>query len=428
MRDGADRAVLEHRTVGREELAVAVEPFTVEHAAVVAGLAEADLHALLAAIRQAGPVAIHTGTGVTMGAINGNVTAWLSWVLMILTGAMNRPGGVWFHPGFNVQLDAFDIPAAPPESLFGPGPRSRPDTQAFLGEWPCAVLPDEIRAGNIRAFLNLGGSLLTSFPDVNVLEPALRSLEVLVTTEIIANPTTAISTHVLPTKDQLERADVTLWDFLVPSVSAQHTCAVVDPVGDRRSAWWVLAELGRRLGYDLADTNASDDEMLARTMAAARCSFDEVAASGFVEVPFEFPAQWVERFLDRSGGWRLAPQLLVDQLANLEPPAPLVLVPRRQSRKLNGALDFLGETAEVMLHPDDARDAGVVDGQVVVVRTERGHLTGTAKVDPAIRRGAVSVPHGHHGTNVNALTDKDVIDPVTGMVRYSCVPVSVEPA
>ncbi len=428
LREGADREVLEHRTVGRDELTVAVEPFTLERVAEVAGLPEEELLSLLGAIRRAGPVAIHTGTGVTMGAANGNVTAWLAWVLMIITGAMNRPGGVWFHPGFNLQFDAFDLPILPVESIFGPGPRSRPDAQAFLGEWPCAVLADEIGAGNIRAFLNLGGSILTSFPDVNVLEPALRSLEVLVTTEIIANPTTAISTHVLPTKDQLERADVSLWDFLMPSVSVQHTPAVVAPVGDRRSAWWVLAEIGRQLGHDLADANATDDEMLAKVMATARCSYDEVAATGFMEVPFDVPAPWVERYLDRSGGWRLAPQLLVDQLGTLEPPAPLVLVPRRQPRKLNGALDFLGETALVLLHPHDASDAGIVDGNPVVVRTSRGQLTGTAKVDPSIRRGVVSIPHGHHGANVNVLTDKDMIDPVTGMTRYSAVPVSVEPA
>ncbi len=147
LHEGADREVLEHRTIGRDELVAAVEPFTGERAAEIAGLRHEDLAALLAAIRRAGPVAIHTGTGVTMGAVNGNVTAWLSWVLMIVTGAMNRPGGVWFHPGFNVQFDSFEIPVLAPESIFGPGPRSRPETQAFLGEWPCAVLPDEIRAG-----------------------------------------------------------------------------------------------------------------------------------------------------------------------------------------------------------------------------------------------------------------------------------------
>jgi anaerobic selenocysteine-containing dehydrogenase len=167
--------------------------------------------------------------------------------------------------------------------------------------------------------------------------------------------------------------------------------------------------------------------MLARTMGAARCSFGEVASSRFVETPLQIPAQWVENYLDRSGGWRLAPQLLVDQMASLEPPAPLVLVPRRQARKLNGALDILGEAAEIILNPDDAGDAGVADRQPVVVRTGRGEITGIAKVDAAIRRGVVSIPHGHHTTNVNALTDKDVIDPVTGMVRYSGVPVSVQP-
>ena len=64
---------------------------------------------------------------------------------------------------------------------------------------------------------------------------------------------TALSTHVLPAKDQLERADVTLWDILSTRVSAQHTPAVVSPAGERRSTWWILAELGRRLGYSLAD-------------------------------------------------------------------------------------------------------------------------------------------------------------------------------
>jgi hypothetical protein len=37
------------------------------------------------------------------------------------------------------------------------------------------------------------------------------------------------------------------------------------------------------------------------------------------------------------------------------------------------------------------------------------------------------VPHGHYSANVNLLTDKDVIDPITGMVRYSGVPVTVHP-
>ena len=276
LRDGADPAVLAARVSGLEELAAAVEPFTLEHAASVADVATTDLQQLLAGVRRADRVAIDTGTGVTMAA-SANVTQWLAWALMALTDSMNRPGGYWFHPGFAHQLEAFELPVSPPDGSFGPGPRSRPETHAFLGEWPCAVLADEIRAGNIRAVLNLGGHLLTAFPDASTLEPALRKLDVFATIEIIANDTTAISTHVLPTKDQLERADVTLWDFLSPRVAAQHTAAIVDPVGDRRSTWWVLAELGRRLGYDLADTRdqqLTDDVMLAKISKRGRRPFE----------------------------------------------------------------------------------------------------------------------------------------------------------
>ena len=427
LKRGANREVLEQRTVGSDALAAAVEPFTLEHAAQVADVPTAELTQLVDAVRRAGRVAVVTGTGVTMSA-GANVAQWLAWTLMIITDSMNRQGGVWFHPGFGFQLESFELPVSEPDALFGPAPPTRPESRSFLREWPCAVLGDEIRAGNIRAVLNLGGHLVTAFPDANALVPALESLEVFATIEIIGNDTTALSTHVLPTKDQLERADVTLWDFLLPVVAAQHTPPIVDPVGDRRSTWWVLAELGRRLGFDLAETSgehATDAAMLAKLTAGGRCTFDEVAAAGWVEEPHELEAPWVEQHLDRLGGWRIAPPLLVDQLAGLEAPAPLVLTPRRQLRHLNSQLDFLGEVVEVIIHPTDATSAGVADGQSVIVRSAQGELVGIAKVEPTTRAGTVSVPHGHQRANVNVLTCKDDIDPTTGMAHYSGIPVSL---
>jgi anaerobic selenocysteine-containing dehydrogenase len=136
----------------------------------------------------------------------------------------------------------------------------------------------------------------------------------------------------------------------------------------------------------------------------------------------------VEEHLDRLGGWRVAPQLLVEQLAALATPASLVLVPRRQARHLNSQLDFLGEELEVIVHPDDAAAARVVDGEPVAVASAGGVVVGIAKFDPSMRRGAVSVPHGHQRANVNLLTDKDDIDRVTGMAHYSGIPVTIRPA
>jgi anaerobic selenocysteine-containing dehydrogenase len=424
LRYGADPDV---PTQDADRLVAAVEPFTLQHSAAVADVSEAQLTQLLASIRRAGRIAVDTGTGITMSP-SANVTQWLSWALLILTGSMNRTGGVWFHPGFAYQLETFELPVSPPEGSFGPGPRSRPETQSFLREWPCAVLPDEINAGNIRAFLNLGGSLVTAFPNAGSLVPALNKLDVLVTTEILPNETTALSTHVLPTKDQLERPDITLWDILAPQISAQHTPAVVSPVGERRSMWWVLAEIGRRLGHELADSSATDEAMLALVGSGVRGGYDELTANGWAEAPVELPAPWVEDHVERMGGWRLAPRLLAEQLEALREPAPLVLVPRRQMSRLNSQLEFLGEAPEVVVHPDDAAAAGLSDNALLIVRSEHGELTGIAKVDASVRRGAVSVPHGHAGANVNLLTSKDDIDLVTGMTRYSGIPVTLHPA
>lgn len=419
---------------GVDALRDAVEPFTLEHTATLADVSESELRRLSAAVRAAKCVAVETGTGVTMTAERANVTQWLAWVLMILTGAMNRPGGTWFHPGFAYQLEAFGdlLPITPIEGSFGPGPSSRPEAQAFINEWPCAVLPDEIAAGNVRALINVGGSLVTSFPETGKLIPALQDLEVFATTEIINNETTQLATHVLPTKDPLERPDITIHDILSSRVSVQYSPAVVNPVGERRSMWWVFAELGRRLGYELGSLGdpdtSTDDDVLAVLLSGARTKYDEVAAAGWAEVPRELPARWVDEHVERMGGWRVAPPLLVDQLAALEPPAPLVMVPRRQRKKLNGQLDFLGEPAEILINPVDGAAAGLVSGQRVTVRSANGELTGVAKVDGSMRRGAVSIPHGHHDANVNRLTNKDDIDRVTGMVRYSGIPVSLHPA
>jgi anaerobic selenocysteine-containing dehydrogenase len=194
----------------------------------------------------------------------------------------------------------------------------------------------------------------------------------------------------------------------------------------------VLAELGRRLGHDFADrlptddTPASDDNVLSKQVSRGRCSWDELQDSEYVERPLEFPAPWVENFLERSGGWRLAPAQMVEQLASLAEPPALALVPRRQKLHVNSQLTFLGDRPEVLLHPDDAAAAKVADGEQVIVRSSSGQIVAYAKVDPGIRAGVVSVPHGYETANVNVLTNHLDTDPLTGMAHYSGVAVEIE--
>lgn len=422
---------------GMEELRAALAGYDCAKAAAIAGVGEQEMQELLAAIRRNGRVVVETGTGITMSA-GCNLTQWFAWVLMVLTGAMNRKGGAWFHPGFLNPYEKFELPVM---DAWTPGPKTRPDVLGIIGDWPCAVLPAEIDAGNIRALMNFGGSMLRSFPDSNALAASLRKLELNVDTDIVENETTALSTHVLPTKGAVERAEIQRWDTLAWNVSMQFTPPLVKPIGERRSAWWVISQIMRRAGLKVADHVPQDDQqqgadefMLAQQFKNARCSFEEVRSKRYVEFPLEFPAPWLDAHIARIGGWRLAHPRLLEQWegmrrgdeAALGEPKRLCYSSRRQRRKFNAQLSFLGAPADIILHPEDAAAHGIEEGQRVRVHNARGEIVVTATLDAGMRRGVASISHGHETANVNLLTSVEDVDPLGGMALYTGVPIAME--
>ncbi|MFM5908899.1 MAG: molybdopterin-dependent oxidoreductase, partial [Novosphingobium sp.] len=425
---------------GLDELRAALDGVTLARAAEISGVPESDIVNLLAAIRRHGKCAIETGTGVTMS-VGCNITHLFAWTIMVLTGSMNARGGAWFHPGAIHQFETFDLPIL--DSAFTPGPKTRPDVTGILGEWPCAVLPPEIEAGNIRALFNFGGHIIRSFPDTNALSAALPKLEFHVNTEIAHTESTAFATHILPPKYGLERHELIRWDTLGWNVNLQYSPPLVEPMGDRRSAWWILSQIMSRAGLPVPDylpesdlVPGADEYMLSRLMQHARCSFEELQEKRIVEFPMEFPADWVERHFERLGGWRLAVPELLGQWQKLrgEDEAfigrnkPLVYTSRRQRRKFNGQVDFFEVPADIILHPETAAERGIEHGQKVRVYNKSGEIFLTAVVDPGARRGICSIPHGHEHANVNLLTSADDMDLLTGMALYTGVTVEAEPA
>jgi anaerobic selenocysteine-containing dehydrogenase len=219
-----------------------------------------------------------------------------------------------------------------------------------------------------------------------------------------------------------------------------HTPALVEPQGERRSAWWVISQIMKRTGLPVPDyvpesdqAEGADEAMLAALMPGARASYEEVAATGAVVLPMEFPAPWVDEHVARMGGWKLAPPALVafwqelraEDEAALGKPRPLCFISRRQRRKLNAALSFLGSPADIILHPADAEANGIVHGDKVNVSTTRGEIVLTANVSDTIRPGVASIPHGHEVANVNLLTSVENVDRLTGMVLYTGIPIEI---
>src|SRR4029077_13264856 len=98
--------------------------FDARSAAAATGLAPSDLADLVAAVRRAGRVAVVTGTGATMGA-NANLLEWFAAALIVVTGSLDQPGGMWCNPGLLARLDEAGIDGRKRKPA-QPGPPGRP--------------------------------------------------------------------------------------------------------------------------------------------------------------------------------------------------------------------------------------------------------------------------------------------------------------
>ncbi|SEG71114.1 Anaerobic selenocysteine-containing dehydrogenase [Thermomonospora echinospora] len=135
--------------------------------------------------------------------------------------------------------------------------------------------------------------------------------------------------------------------------------------------------------------------------------------------------------------------------ADLGAPAPqgLVLIGRRHLRSNNSWLHNVPELVggsnrcTLQLNPADAARLGVAAGDLVRVTSRAGTLDAVAEPTDTVMTGVVSLPHGwghdrpgtrtrvageHAGVNVNAVTDEQEIDPLSGNAVFNGVPVTVE--
>ncbi len=87
------------RLGGLDELTAAVAGFDLDTASARTGLPPWQIAHLDSLIDRFGRLAVVTGTGTTMSP-PANVVEWFSWALMLVTDSFDRPGGVWFNPGF----------------------------------------------------------------------------------------------------------------------------------------------------------------------------------------------------------------------------------------------------------------------------------------------------------------------------------------
>jgi anaerobic selenocysteine-containing dehydrogenase len=99
-----------------------------------------------------------------------------------------------------------------------------------------------------------------------------------------------------------------------------------------------------------------------------------------------------------------------------------------------------GERCTLLLHPADAQQYGIEDGEMVDVTSATGTISIKAEVKEDMMPGVVSIPHGwghartgvkmevaqaHPGVSINDLTIPGFVDQLSGNAAFSGVPVRV---
>ncbi len=439
LRDGFDAYEVESacRAADVEHLRSVLEPFDLGLATQRTRLEERDLLDLLAAIKRHGKVSFLPGTGISFSP-DAVVTYWLIWVVSILTGSLDRQGGMRFLPANSSMMDGPQWEGhAPEDGSTGPGPASRPELGEIFTERPSVAMVDEIEAGNIRALIVVGADPIGAAPEAERLRAALASLEVLVVIDILEWELTDIATHVVPCTWQTERHDMRF----LPQYGFERayvSTAIVEPGAQRRHVWQVLSAVGSRMGFDIlsvipgVDAESLTDRELMYAITRLTCGDAEaVFEAGVDGRDVDFRYGWFHEKALPDGKWRLAPRVLTERLPSLVRRTDVAgprLINGRTIESVNSAHYGVadGEGApRIRISTDVARERAIKTGDRVRVHTERGEVIGEVLVDHSMARETVWIPHGWHSHNVNRLTSP-VPDLLTGQPSVTAVPVEVE--
>lgn len=459
-----DHAFCADHVEGLAELTAAVAPFTEEMVESRAALAPGLLRRAAEMFARDGRRGCAGGgTGPNMAA-HSNLAEHLIEALNVVCGRLNRAGEP--VPKLSVLNPQRTVHAEvrPPKRTWETGHRGTGGTGTMFGEMMTATLADEmLHPGGVRALFCVGSNPANALPDQRHAIAALRSLDLLVTSDVLWSETAQLADVVFAVQQPFERPDHTQFlealGFEEPY--AQYTPALVPPPAgsDVVDDWLVYYRLAQRLGLQLSLGGALDmavtpdsDTLLARLAAGSAVPLDTVKAhpSGLspdLATPLIAPAR-----PGRGDRLALAPADVLGDLAVVAaaPDQPLVrghaathlLVSRRERETMNSFGRDLSSTRKRLprnmarLHPDDLAALGLRAGCLIRITGEHDSIVAEACADAAVRPGVLSMPHGWGGLpdtadpRMGASTarlvarDRDV-QTINHMPRLSGIPIIV---
>jgi formate dehydrogenase major subunit len=443
-----DEEFVRDRTSGFEALAENVRSYSPEAMAPICGIDAQTIRAVARRYATSAASMIFWGMGISQH-VHGTDNARCLIALALSTGQIGRPG-TGLHPlrGQNNVQGASDSGLIP---MFYPDYQrvSSPEARArFEKLWGTTLDPEpgltvvEImnaaKRKEIRGMYIMGENPAMSDPDVDHARAALASLDHLVVQDIFLTETAYLADVVLPATAWPEKiGTVTNTDRMV-----QLGRKALDPPGDAREDFWLLVQMGRRLGLDWQYAHPREvfDEMRRCMDSIAGITWERLERESSVTYPCPTeghpgqPVVFTDRFPTSTGRARFVPADLIPAAERPDADYPMVLITGRQLEHWHtgamtrraAALDALEPEPVASLHPLDLDALGVAPAGVVTITSRRGRISLYARADDGMPRGSVFVPFCYYEAAANLLTNP-VLDPYGKIPEFKYCAVRVEP-
>jgi anaerobic selenocysteine-containing dehydrogenase len=407
-------------TIGWDELEPLLVGCTPEWGEAATGV-PARLIEEAAEVYGRGPSLLWLGQGLQRQRTGGNVVRACA-LLPAVTGNLGKPGAgfLYLNGTESRRIDEAYL-AAPHLGSGSPDPISHMDL--------VRCLEDPLRA---QALFCWNINIAASNPQQGRLHEALRRDDLLtVAIDLFPTDTTDFADYVLPSASFLEFDDLVV-SYFQHTLSAQ--VKAVEPMGEALPNMEIFRRLARALGYREPELYESDAELIETVLqrSGVGADFASLAAKGTLPIAEEPLVQFADRrFPTPSGHVELASaRAEADGLPRL--PLPLA-----DPRPADGRLRLLSPAspwllndsfandakiakrigpATVALHPDDAAERGLAEGDEAVVANETGRLRLLVVVSDAVPRGVAYSPKGRWPkreparANVNALNPGERTD------------------
>lgn len=409
------------------------------------GVKASDVRAAARLFATGGNASIYYGLGVTEHS-QGSTTVMAIANLAMATGNVGRPGvGVNPLRGQNNVQGSCDMGSFPHEL---PGYRHVSETatrSAFEALWgvrldeePGLRIPNMFDAavdGTFKGLYVQGEDILQSDPDTRHVSAGLGALECLVVQDLFLNETASYAHVFLPGCTFLEKDGT----FTNAERRIQRVRRVMAP-RNGYADWEVTQLLARALGYDMDYTHPSQimDEIARLTPSFAGVSYARLEELGSIQWPCNAsapegtPLMHVDGFVRGKGKFMLTEYVPTDERTG--PRFPLLLTTGRilsqynvgaQTRRTANVVWHAEDVLE--LHPHDAENRGIRDGDYVRLESRAGSTSLRARISERMPTGVVYTTFHHPLTQANVITT-DYSDWATNCPEYKVTAVQVSPS